>query len=985
MTIPRATARLQLHQDFTFDDAAAVVDYYAALGISHFYLSPILSARSGSTHGYDTVDPTQVSPALGGMAGLRRLVARLRAAGMGLILDIVPNHMSTSPENPWWQHVLEWGRSSPYAGWFDIDWKANDPALRGKMLAPFLGQPYGDALASGELHLEVDASSGRIHLHYFDHRFPLAPACYPVVLQAGVEMQDAGSAEEGATSGVLPCLMPAIAAFERIATADSPTIQQENAQHAWTLLADCLQTAAGRSAVAQALARFDATTPAGLQALHALLEQQHYRLAWWRNAAEEINWRRFFEVSDLAGVRVEEDSVFDATHALIFELYAEGLIDGLRIDHVDGLADPAGYCRKLRQRLEALTPQRALAPAAPAQPEARPYLIVEKILAPGEQLRSDWGVDGTTGYEFMDQVGALLHDPAGAAPLSQLRAELSGTERDFAREVRAARRQLLAENLVGEFDATARVLHSIARADLHTRDYSLAAIRRALAELLLAFPVYRTYAGEDGRDALDETVFQQATQEARQHLRQADWPVLDVLGQWLGGVSPHAHAQSEVRNLCRRAMTRFQQLTPPLAAKSVEDTAFYRYGRLLSRNEVGADPGQFSLDAAGFHQACQARASQFPDSLLATATHDHKRGEDLRARLATLSEIAPEWAVAVQRWMRLNAPLRAALADPDESADNDAVTSAPHPDDELMLYQMLVGAWPLNLQPDDAVGLRALAERLEQWQTKALREAKNASSWVQPNEAYEVACRDFLMRLLAPEPQNRFLPELAAWVGRIAAAGAVNSLSQTLLRLSTPGVPDLYQGTDFWDFSLVDPDNRRPVDYAARRASLHDSMHEILAAARAGNWRDGRLKQQLIRQVLLLRQAAPQLFARGNYLPLSPTGEHARHVLAFMRDTRGQGATHSYTALDKRSHPANAAHDQLIAVATLLPLQLSGQATGALAHPAAWGDTGLTLPDGAALDWIDVLSGQRWQADAGQLRLDALLATLPVALLVPAR
>ncbi len=979
MTIPRATARLQLHQDFTFDDATAVVDYYAELGISHFYVSPILTARSGSTHGYDTVDPTQISPALGGMAGLRRLVSKLRVAGMGLILDIVPNHMSTSPENPWWQHVLEWGRTSPYAGWFDIDWNANDPALRGKMLAPFLGQPYGEVLASGELRLDFAPANGRIYLCYFDHRFPLAPECYPVVLQAALTQNvEAPSSETNTTEP--NCLMAAIAAFERIATADSSAIQQENAQLAWRLLAECLQTPDGVVALSQALVSFDATTTSGLEALHDLLERQHYRLTWWRNAAEEINWRRFFEVSDLAGVRVEEDSVFDATHALIFQLYTEGLIDGLRIDHVDGLADPAGYCRKLRQRLEALTPQRARSSAAPFEPEGRPYLIVEKILAPGEHLRRDWGIDGTTGYEFMDQVGALLHDPAGAEPLSHLRADVSGTERDFAREVRAARRQLLAENLVGEFDATARVLHSIARADLHTRDYSLASIRRALTELLLGFPVYRTYAGEDGRDALDEAVFQLATQQARQHLRQADWPVLDVIGQWLGGVSPHTHAQSEVRNLCRRVITRFQQLTPPLAAKSVEDTAFYRYGRLLSRNEVGADPGQFSLDVAGFHQACVERSRQFPDSLLATATHDHKRGEDLRARLATLSEVAPEWASTVQHWMHLNTPLRAALANPDDSAGSGAVTSAPHPDDELMLYQMLVGAWPLNLQPNDAPGLKALAERLEQWQTKALREAKNASSWAQPNEAYEVACCGFLMRLLEPGQNNAFLPELTAWIKRIAAAGAVNGLTQTLLRLTVPGVPDLYQGTEFWDFSLVDPDNRRPVDYAARRAALASDLPAQPEIA----WRDGQLKQRLIQQVLLARKASPHLFARGNHLPLSVTGEHTRHVIAFMREARSQAATDSDTAQAKRSYQTTDKHDHLIAVATLLPLQLGSQSGEALAQTATWGATCIALPDGCAQEWVDILTGKRIQVHDGSLRLEAVLHSLPVALLVPA-
>jgi (1->4)-alpha-D-glucan 1-alpha-D-glucosylmutase len=931
MSIPRATARLQFHKDFTLDDAVKVIDYYAALGVSHIYASPLLAARSGSTHGYDIVDPTRINPELGGEDALRRFVSRLREKEMGLIADIVPNHMGVSPENPWWQHVLEWGRLSPYAGWFDIDWQSADPALREKVLAPFLGQSYGDVLNAGEITLQFDAEKGKISAVYYAHHFPIAPVDYAKILHAAES----------------PRLVDVVASFEKIAVADSPQIQQENAEAASLLLREAAQSEEGLADIRGALAHFSETTPEGITALHELLESQHYRLTWWRNAAEEINWRRFFEVTDLAAVRVEQDSVFDATHTLIFRLYAEGLIDGVRIDHVDGLADPAAYCRKLRERLESLTPQR---PGFLLR--TSPYIIVEKILASGEQLHTDWGVNGTTGYEFMDQVGALLHDPAGAAPLNALRAELGGSTTEFEVEVRTARRQLLEENLVGEFDSLVRTLHTIARADLHTRDYSHAAIRRVLMELLIYFPVYRTYAGENGRDPLDQRVFEQAAMHARASLRPADRPLLDVLDKWLGGEAPHVHEQAEVRNLCRRAITRFQQLTPPLAAKSVEDTAFYRYGRLLSRNEVGADPGQFSLSIEDFHAACAERACDFPNNLLATATHDHKRGEDVRARLAVLSEVSGEWAQQVRNWFSINAPRRMEVA----SEEGLPPTVAPQPDDELMLYQMLVGAWPLDLRIDDDEGIQAFAQRIEAWQTKALREAKSTSSWVKPNEEYENACNNFLHAILDPSRDQVFLKDLLQWVKRIAPAGAANGLAQTLLRLTSPGVPDLYQGTEFWDFSLVDPDNRRPVDYDARRQSLQE-MPPIITDLQ--DWRSGVIKQQIIRRALRLRAREPELFSRGDYIPLLAEGALADHVFAFSRRHE-----------DK----------EILVITTRLPAKIALPDRPSIpAH--SWENTSIILPASSNGTWLECLTETRVTADAGRILLSNILHLLPVALL----
>lgn len=930
MTLLRATARLQLHKAFSFDDACRVVPYYAALGVSHIYASPILTARSGSTHGYDIVDPTRINPELGGEEAWRRFVSCLRNAGMGVILDIVPNHMGVGPENPWWQHVLEWGQNSPYAHWFDIDWHPADETLQGKIMAPFLGQPYGDVLSAGEIKLEFDDKRGKFFVAYYTHRFPVAPADYADILR--VARSDR--------------LAPVIAAIGEWRDA-AGEVTQHGADIAFGMLRDCAASGEGMQDIRKALDYFRSDTSKGFNALHQLLERQYYRLAWWRCAADGINWRRFFEVADLAGVRVEQDDVFEATHALIFRLYTEGLIDGVRIDHVDGLADPAGYCRKLRRRLQALGVQRpAELPPAPA------YIIVEKILAPDEQLRSNWEVDGTSGYDFMDRVGALLHDAAGEEPITSLWNELTDSDRDFAAEVRQARRQLLENNLAGEFESAARALHALARTDLHTRDYSLGTIRRVFAELLVCFPVYRTYVNEEGSDPLDSEVIERSLTQARQSVERTEAPLLEMIGRWLAGHPPGDTGNIKVKKLYQRAITRFQQLTPPLAAKSVEDTAFYRYGRLLSRNEVGADPGQFSISIQEFHEANKLRADRFPHSLLATATHDHKRGEDVRARIAALSEMPHEWGEAVREWMRMNGHLRAQIQETDGT-----ICPAPKPADEIMLYQMLVGAWPIGLDASAADGIKAFAHRMEQWQTKALREAKQVSDWVLPNEAYEAGCRAFLFALLDPRPDNAFLPRLIQWAGKITPVGMLKSLSQTVLRLTSPGIPDLYQGCECWDLSLVDPDNRRPVDYAVRRQALE----ALIQCKDLQAWRDGYVKQKIIRQVLALRADHPDLFLRGDYQALELGGPYAKHALAFIRRDQDQA---------------------VMVVAAHLPWRVLGKRDVPKVAPDAWQDTAISLTQELSADWTDILTGEKRHAVSGRLLLRDILDSLPAAVLM---
>lgn len=921
MSIPRATARLQFNSDFTLSDALDVVDYYADMGVSHIYASPLLGARKGSTHGYDIVDPTRVNPELGGEPALKALVARLRQRGMGILLDIVPNHMGVGgPENPWWLDVLEWGRQSAYAHWFDINWNAADPALTGKILLPFLGAPYGEALEQGQIALRFDEATGGLWFSHHNERFPLAPSTYAQVLTAE------------------PALRAMTATLEAGTETDAEAAHRSH-KTACAALRELSQNPDGRAALEQALACFSATSAESRQRLHALLEQQHYRLTWWRNAAEEINWRRFFEVSELAGVRVEADDVFDATHACIFRLYAEGVIDGVRVDHVDGLALPAQYCRKLRERLQALTSQR------PADvPGGEPYIVIEKILTGDETVRTGWQVHGTTGYEFMDQVSALLHDPAGAEPLQHLWFEVSGDSRSFDAHVQAARRQLLAENFVGEIDSLVRSLHKVARSELATRDVAAAPIRRVLVELLVAFPAYRTYVHVDGREPEDQALLARALDEARPRVRTADQPVMALLARWLGGETPSDVADPAARAQRLDAITRFQQLTPPLAAKSVEDTAFYRYGRLLSRNEVGGDPGRFALPVDAFHQANLQRMQDFPHTLLATATHDHKRGEDVRARLAVLSELPQAWAESLRKWMTAHQPLRVDLG------DGQFAPSAP---DQAMLYQMIVGAWPLDLAPEDREGLKTYAGRVAVWQEKAWREAKRQTSWVTPNAAYEEGCRTFLMHLMDNEHCASFIADLRTWVDRLALPGMCNSLAQTVLRLASPGVPDLYQGADFWDLSLVDPDNRRLVNYDARRAALAASQQQPDFDPML--WQSMQVKQPLIQRVLKLRAADPALFEHGDYVPLQARGAQADHVVAFLRQHQGR---------------------------TLLVAALRLPASGPQPGSDGWGDTVLVLPQ-AVREWRDVLSAEHGvQGDGDALPLAPLLGERPVAVLM---
>lgn len=750
MTIPRATYRLQFHDGFTFADAEAIVPYLDRLGISHVYTSPITRAAAGSTHGYDVVDPTVVGPNLGGEDGFRSLVIALRARGMGVVIDIVPNHMGVAiGENAWWEDVLLHGEASPYARFFDIDWSR-------RIVLPVLGASLANALASGDLTL--DEQDGRWSvLVYGEKRFPVRDED-----QAGL-----------------------------------PT---------------------------------DAD-------LAALLDRQHYRLAHWRVANDELNWRRFFTVNELAGLRVEDPAVFEETHVLYLRLYREGLIDGVRVDHVDGLTDTVGYCRTLRARLDAIRPGA--------------YLVVEKILAHGEPLATDWGIDGTSGYDFMEEISSLLHDPAGRVPLEAEWARVSGRSPVFEPEETLARQQVLAWAFDGQLEACVAAFKALADTAPDAGGVTAGMLRRAIERLLWVFPVYRTYGTGDAAPADDALVRDTARNRAAAFTPPGEAPIVDLVLGWLSGKGGGDLA------LAKEAVRRFQQLSAPIAAKAVEDTAFYRYGRLLSRNNVGFDPTLFATPIGEFHAAMALRAERFPHEMLATATHDHKRGEDVRSRLCVLSGIPDRWVEQAREWRALGG---AAV----EGVDGG---------DLYMLFQTMFSAWPEGLGPEDAAGLSAYADRLTAWQQKALREAKLRSSWEQPDEAYEAACADAIRALLDPARSPGLVEAVAAFVRATGPAADANSLVQAGLHLLVPGMPDTYQGTEIVDFTLVDPDNRRPVDYPERERRLE-----------AG----GDAKLDLIHELLDLRRAEPDLFAHGDYRPLSVAGPRADRVVAFERSYAGR-------------------------------------------------------------------------------------------------
>lgn len=869
--VPRATYRVQLHAGFDFDAAAAIVPYLASLGISHLYTSPITMARPGSLHGYDVVDHARVNPELGGEPGLERLHRALRAAGMGLLVDFVPNHMGVGgAHNPYWLDVLEWGREGRYCDWMDIDWQPAEETLVGKLLVPFLGAPYGEVLESEQLQVRLDAAEGSYSVWYHEHRFPVCPRSYDLVLartRANTRVMD--SAKDSATATALD---QAIALAERVRRA-LPHEAAAKGRELKSKLAGIAATPAGREALEAATAAFsgEAGTPLDCQPLHELLEQQVYRLSYWRVATDEINYRRFFDINDLAGLRVEDDDVFAQVHALLFRLLREGKVDGVRLDHVDGLYDPAGYCEKLQAEAG-----RCLG----IDDSERPlYLLVEKILAPFEHVPEAWPVHGTTGYDFMSQASGLFVSEEGEQPLTRSYQRFVHDPADFETEVERAKPQILRNNLSSEFTVLARRLTRLAKDHPRTRDFTYQAIREALTDIVARFPVYRTYIAAAEPSQADERYIDWATRRALKAPGLVDDTVYDfirnvLLARWRPD-DGEARETPGIREIARR----FQQLTGPVMAKSVEDTAFYRYTRFIALNEVGGEPSRWGCSVAAFHHATTERRERAPAAMLATATHDHKRGEDVRARLAVISELPTEWRQSLRRVTRLNRSRRHLMAEGEPAPSRSA---------EYLYYQAVLGAWPMELAPEDGAAMAAFAERMEAYMIKAVREAKLQTHWARPDTAYEAGVSQFVRDTLDPRKSKAFLREMKRLVERVAPAGAINGLAQSVLRCTAPGVPDLYQGTECWDLSLVDPDNRGSVDYAGRSAWLagarRDGLDELLAT-----WRDGRVKLGVIAALLDARRRRPELFTQGSYEPVEIHGPASDQLIAFRR-RRGEEA-----------------------------------------------------------------------------------------------
>jgi (1->4)-alpha-D-glucan 1-alpha-D-glucosylmutase len=909
--IPIATYRLQLTADFDFDAAAAVVPYLKALGITHLYTSPFMRARKGSTHGYDIVDHTKLNPELGGEAGFERLSRALQAHDLGLILDFVPNHVGVHfADNPWWLDVLEWGPVSPHAASFDIDWDILPYRARAGVLLPIIGSSYGEALEKGEIELRYDSDEGSFSAWYFEHRLPIAPERYSEMLR--VIVKEAGAEGSAAGKSIL-----ALASRNR-------GLRHPNRNEAPAFKAELKGIAGSADIIARGLDAYRAgpDRPAPIQALHHLLERQHYRLGHWRLASSDINYRRFFDINTLAGLRVEDAGTFTAIHPLVKKLIADGKLQGLRLDHIDGLRDPAQYFQRLR---------RLIRDAQGA--EVRPfYVVIEKILGEQEALHGFSGVHGTTGYEWLNTITLVLVDGKGLEPLDEVWRQISNTSPKLEPVLKEAKRRVLETLLTSEFTVLSRLLARIAGGHYSTRDYSAVSLRQALELYILHFPVYRTYLTAAGPTEADRALIAQTIEKARADWFAADEGIFDFLRDALTMdlIRPGGPAHSAPR--VRRFALKVQQFTGPVMAKSLEDTSFYRFHRLLALNEVGGDPSAKALPVEVFHLMMQTRARQWPHGMTATATHDTKRGEDARTRLIALAEIPGEWTSAVARWKILNAPHLVIEGE----------MRAPSATFEYMLYQALLGAWPLGKHDD------SFPERMQAYALKAAREGKQETSWLNPNVAYEAGLKTFIGRILDRSVSAEFLGALETLAQRIALLGALNSLSQITLKATMPGVPDFYQGTEFWDLSLVDPDNRRPVDFAERAAAL-SALETPDWERLAQSWPNGHLKLAWTRHLLKLRTELADVFADGDYVPLAVSGPHRDHVIAFAR-RRGRDAA-------------------IVVVAKSF---------------AAFSQGGRAWPRAEAFDAtlnVDGYSVQGIKADAGELRLAALFQHLPVAVL----
>lgn len=985
---PSSTYRMQFNYRFRFADATAVIPYLKELGIGCLYASPYLQARPQSLHGYDISNHNMLNAEIGSEEEHAAMIGALRAHGLSHILDIVPNHMGVSGNrNHWWRDVLENGRNSPYARYFDIDWHPIKDQLNGKVLLPVLGNQYGRVLEDQELKLVF--SEGAFHIEYYESRFPISPRTYPEILRHRLDALDEAMADDPERLQEYHGITLALLHLPEKIESDPKRVAEERRQIEWIKkrLAKLYHSSEKiRKFIDGNVVLYNGSkgNPRSFDLLDSVLNRQAYRLSYWRVAADEINYRRFFDINELASISMERDEVFEETHRLIFRFVREGKLDGLRIDHPDGLYDPLGYFRKLQKSCFVLKGMREIPEGTPEEARKRieerwaeeadrflagrrrsgvrlpMYIIVEKILSKGERLPERWPVHGTVGYEYAIALTGLFVERENAKRFDEIYSGFIGARSRFSDIVYERKKFIMNTSLASEINVLSHKLNLLSEKDRLSRDFTLYSLRDAIREIIACFPIYRTYISHEERLAEhDRKYIEMAVAKAKQRSPATDISIFDYLKRILLMEYPEYFTEAD-RTEQLNFVRKFQQCTGPIMAKGLEDTAFYLYNRLVSLNEVGGDPQNFGLSVAEFHQQNQERLERWPYSLTATSTHDTKRSEDVRARINVLSEIPDEWQTAVTRWAELNRPKKTDLEG----------EAAPDSNEEYLLYQTLLGAWPLtDPSPDEFLDFK---ERIQAYMAKASKEAKFNTSWINPNEVYDRALQTFIDGILDPAPENRFLAAFRPFQKKIAHYGIYNALSQVLLKITSPGVPDIYQGNELFDLSLVDPDNRRPVDYQSRMRMLDllkkrftaegpvplSLIHDLIREKE-----NGLIKLYVTWRALSYRRENPALFLSGSYLPLEELGEKRGHVCAFSRK------------LDR---------DEMIVAAPRLLVSLMGEREAPVGK--VWEGSFLVLADGRAGNAYEhLLTGEtiKTREEEGKvvLSLSEVFSSFPLGLL----
>ncbi|PKN01477.1 MAG: malto-oligosyltrehalose synthase [Elusimicrobia bacterium HGW-Elusimicrobia-1] len=934
MNLPRATYRLQFTPDFGFAQAIKILPYLAALGISHIYASPIFKARKKSSHGYDIVDPSAVNPELGGEEEFEKLAREAQRLGLGWIQDIVPNHMAYDSQNELLMDVLERGPESEFHKFFDVDWDHPYESIRGRIVVPFLGKFYGEALENSEIRLAyVD---GILSINYFDKRIPLSVSAYLKFFGYGLKRLE--EKPLGRQNSEFIKYAGHVNLLETISALPSPEEKKKQFGFFKEMMREaCDKHEDIRNFVDENLAIYNGRKgkPESFDLLDDLLSSERFRLAFWKVAADETNYRRFFNINELISLRVEDDDVFARTHSLIARLAAEGKINGVRIDHIDGLWDPRAYVEKLRTLLGNDV-----------------YIVAEKILQSDEELPDNWPLAGTTGYDFLNYANGLFCRKDSRKEFAGIYYKFAGLDTPYENLAADKKRMMIGRDMAGDIDNLARLFKNAAGRDRYGSDITLYGLKRAMVEVMAVFPTYRTYASPSGFSDSDKDVVRRAIQAAAEKLPDHSYE-LSYMERFMLLNYPE-NADAETRERWLKFVMRFQQFTGPLMAKGFEDTLLYVYNKLVSLNEVGGDPSRFGFSVGEFHEFCRRRRRKWPHTMNATATHDTKRGEDVRARINVLSEMPDVWGTAIKYFARINRKKKKKIRGEE----------APSRNDEYLIYQTLAGAWPAECLSAGAGTPSAcapdFAQRIKNYVIKAIREAKTNTTWLKPREDYENACLAFVDGILSDSPDNKFPPEFVPLAARAARLGFYNSLSQTLLKMTVPGVPDFYQGSELWDLNLVDPDNRRAVDWAAREAALKNATSGADVAGILADKTPAAAKIFIIAKTLAFRKEEEKLFASGEYLPLEISGALQESSIAFARRHENKW------------------------IIVVCPRLLSAVLRGATSEPvgAAWGNTRIILPDGAPAEWRNIFTGANVGADGASIPVSSALANFPAAVLV---